>query len=56
MISLNGIELPDLQSSAITVVSLGSTRVEWILQTAALPTESDQQAIRDPMAATTFRV
>lgn len=52
-IVVNRIELPDLQSSAVIVVSLESTRVEWILQTAARPPESDQQAIRDPVAATT---
>ena len=56
MIIVDRIELPDLQSSAVTVESFGSTRVEWILQTAALPPERDQQAIRDSIAATTFRI
>lgn len=54
MIAVDRIELPDMQSSAVTGVFLGSTRVEWILQTAARPPAGDQQAIRVPMAATTL--
>lgn len=55
MIAVNRIELPDMQSSAVTDASLGSTRVEWILQIAARAPERDQQAIRVPIAATTSK-